>query len=37
VRVYRGGHMMYFRPASRHQLQEDARELFRTATESAND
>ena len=36
VRVYRGGHMMYFRPASRHQLEEDARELFRSATESMN-
>ena len=36
VRVYRGGHMMYFRPASRHQLEEDARELYRSATESMN-
>jgi carboxypeptidase C (cathepsin A) len=31
LRVYRGGHMMYFRPQSRHQLQEDARALFRSA------
>ena len=36
VKVYRGGHMMYFRPASRHALEEDARELFRSATESMN-
>lgn len=37
VKVYRGGHMMYFRPPSRHQLQEDARALYRSAAEEAND
>ncbi len=28
LRVYRGGHMMYMRPASRHQLREDVRRLY---------
>lgn len=37
VKVYRGGHMMYFRAPSRHQLQEDARALYRSATEDTND
>jgi carboxypeptidase C (cathepsin A) len=31
LRVYRGGHMMYFRAPSRRQLFEDARELYRAA------
>jgi carboxypeptidase C (cathepsin A) len=30
LKVYRGGHMMYMRPASRRQLQDDARELYRS-------
>ena len=36
LRVYRGGHMMYFRPASRRQLQEDARELYRSIAPPSN-
>jgi carboxypeptidase C (cathepsin A) len=36
LRVYRGGHMMYFRPASRHQLAEDARSLYRAAEPASN-
>jgi carboxypeptidase C (cathepsin A) len=35
VRVYRGGHMMYLRPVSRHALMEDVRELYRKALEGA--
>jgi carboxypeptidase C (cathepsin A) len=31
VRVYRGGHMMYLRPASRAELSRDARELYQVA------
>ncbi len=31
LKVYRGGHMMYFRPASRRQLKDDARELYAAA------
>ncbi len=31
LKVYRGGHMMYFRAPSRHQLFEDARELYAAA------
>jgi carboxypeptidase C (cathepsin A) len=37
LKVYRGGHMMYLRPPSRHQLQEDAHELYRSVSEAAND
>lgn len=32
VRVYRGGHMMYLRPASRAELSRDARGLYEAAT-----
>lgn len=32
VKVYRGGHMMYFRPVSRQALARDARELYRQLT-----
>jgi carboxypeptidase C (cathepsin A) len=36
LRVYRGGHMMYFRAPSRRQLQEDVRELYQSSAEPAN-
>lgn len=36
VKLYRGGHMMYLRAPSRHQLQEDAHELYRSVSEAAN-
>ncbi len=36
LRVYRGGHMMYFRGASRHQLTDDAQALYRSAAEPAS-
>ena len=36
LRVYRGGRMMYFRPASRRQLAEDARSLFHAAEPASN-
>jgi carboxypeptidase C (cathepsin A) len=32
IKLYRGGHMMYLRPASRHQLSGDVGELFRSAS-----
>lgn len=34
-KVYRGGHMMYMRPASRRQLQEDARALYKSVFSAA--
>jgi carboxypeptidase C (cathepsin A) len=37
LRVYRGGHMMYFRAPSRRQLQEDVRELYQSSAEPPND
>lgn len=37
LRVYRGGHMMYFRAPSRRQLQEDTRELYQSSAEPPND
>jgi carboxypeptidase C (cathepsin A) len=33
VRVYRGGHMMYLRPASRAELARDARQVYEAAGE----
>jgi hypothetical protein len=36
LRIYRGGHMMYFRPSSRHQLSEDARSLYHAAEPASN-
>jgi carboxypeptidase C (cathepsin A) len=32
LKVYRGGHMMYLRPASRRQLKDDAREFYASAS-----
>lgn len=36
LRVYRGGHMMYMRAASRKQLQEDVLELYRSTPSTAS-
>jgi carboxypeptidase C (cathepsin A) len=36
LRVYRGGHMMYMRSASRQQLATDARALYRKALQKEN-
>jgi carboxypeptidase C (cathepsin A) len=31
LKLYRGGHMMYLRPASRHELKDDVSALFKSA------
>ena len=37
LKVYRGGHMMYLRAPSRHQLHEDVRDLYHSIAEPTDD
>ncbi len=37
LKVYRGGHMMYMRAPSRHQLYEDARQIYHSVAEPTDD